>query len=115
MPKSKRYEIFNRERNKIIKTGKREWIGILCEKKLRKKIIHCWKISLKKSYGDEILVGVASEDFDSSSYYKGGWHICLCCGRLYSGEPHNYKNEIIKEFNFNNDIVLIMDMKKKII
>ena len=41
--------------------------------------------------------------------------MCLCCNQLYSGAPHNIKN---KKINLdllgedNDEIILIMDMKK---
>ena len=112
-PDSKKYEIFNRGKNIIMKKGKKDWVGTTCEKKLRKRKIHCWKISIKKSFNNNIIVGIASENFDSSSYYKGGWFICLCCGCLYSGEPQNLKNEKVENFEFKNEYVLILDMPKK--
>lgn len=82
IPKSKRYEIFNRERNKIIKTGKREWIGILCEKKLRKKRIHYWKISVKKHMVMKFWLKLPLRILTLLLIIKEVGIRCLCCGNF---------------------------------
>ena len=112
IPENKSYIVLKRKQNSLIKLGKEGWIGILCEKKLSKNRINCWKIKINKSNNYDIIVGIASNDFDSSSYYIGGWYICLCCGKLFSGAPHNYKNKD-SNINFENEVILIMNMKQK--
>ena len=90
----------------------------MCQNELKKNKFNVWNIKILISkYGSfqEIIVGIASSDFDinSSSYTKCSWNLCLCCSRPFSGEPHKC---IDKEsgLNFNKDnidnITLIMDM-----
>ena len=61
------------------------------------------------------MVGIALNENDiKSPYYYNGYFACLCCGKLFSGAPHNYKNKIINiHLLYENEIVLIMNMKKK--
>ena len=111
---NKKYEIVGLGQNIVNKIGKNSWVGILCENKLSKRRINCWKI--KRNNGINIIVGVATNEFDinSSSYYTNGWYLCLCCEKLFSGAPHNFKNKEMEiSCILDDDIILIMDMKKK--
>ena len=46
-----------------------------------------------------ILLCVANTDFNNKSPITYGWFVCLCCGKLFSGHPDNFKKE---EYNKNN-------------
>ena len=67
----------------------------------------------KKKFID---VGVASIDFDLNSinHYKTcGWY-CFCFNlKLCSGPPFNYYNKDSNLSQINNEITIIMNMKKK--
>ena len=113
---NKKYDIIGVNQNMATKVGKNCWVGILGENKLCKRRINCWKIVLNTRVPHNILIGVASNDFNinKSSYYDSGWYICLCCNKLYSGAPHNYKNKQIElDLIFSDEVILIMDMKNK--
>ena len=112
---NKKYKITGKNQNIVQKIGKKEWTPILCQNELKKNKFNVWNIKILISkYGSfqEIIVGIASSDFDinSFSYTKCSWNLCFCCSRLFSGEPHKC---IDKEsgLNFNKDnITLIMNM-----
>ena len=111
---NKKYEVIGVNQNIIKKIGKKCWVGVLCEEKLSKRRLNCWKISTKSvNYHSHILVGVATNEFDANnpSYYNNGWYICFCCNQLFSGAPHNFKNKKIN-LDFVAEIILIMDVKK---
>ena len=64
------------------------------------------------------MVGVATIDFDintascqTNKYY--GWYYCCYDGGLYSGPPHNYNGKGINLKCKNNEIRIIMNMKKR--
>ena len=57
-----------------------------------------WKIKILKTNEYEIMVGVASSDFDinRASFDKPnnfGWYYSCYSGDLFSGPPHNYQNK----------------------
>ena len=63
------------------------------------------------------MVGVAPIDFDihSSSYNTCGWYF-YCHNSypyLYSGPPFNYSKKGTNLSNVNDEIVLVMNMKKR--
>ena len=57
-----------------------------------------WKIKILKTYEYEIMVGIASSDFDinRASFDKtnnfGWYYSCYSCD-LFSGPLHNYQNK----------------------
>ena len=63
------------------------------------------------------MVGVAPIDFDihSSDYHTCGWYFyCYDNDRsLYSGPPFNYNCKGTNLSNVNDEIVLVMNMKKR--
>ena len=63
------------------------------------------------------MVGVAPIEFDihSSSWNTCGWYFYCHDGykSLYSGPPFNYSNKGTNLSNINNEIVLVMNMKKR--
>ena len=115
MEENKKYEIICINQNIVTKIGKDAWTRILCENKLSKGKLNCWKISVRSTLDNNILVGIASNENDiKAPYYYNGYFACLCCGKLFSGAPHNYKNKIINiDLSYEKEIVLIMNMKKK--
>ena len=113
------YTLSGENRNIITKTGTNcQWMGTICEYELDKSIEeHKWKIKILKSYQKAIMVGVAPIDFDihSSSYDTCGWYF-YCHDNwktLYSGPPFNYSNKGTNLSNVNDEIVLVMNMKKR--
>ena len=103
--------------NILTKTGTDGYYsGTIEENELDKSIgEHKWKIKILKA--KDIMVGVAPSDFNihSSSYNTCGWY--LYCSNtnpsLYSGPPFNYSNVKTNLSGVNDEIVLIMNMKKR--
>ena len=93
-------------------------MGTICEYELDKSIEeHKWKIKILKTKSKEIMVGVAPIDFDihSSNHNTCGWYFCCYDNdrSLYSGPPFNYSNKGTNLSNVNDEIVLVMNMKKR--
>ena len=63
------------------------------------------------------MVGVATIDFDvNSSDYSiknNGWYYNCINGTLYSGDPHNYQGKYINLKIKNDEIIIVMNMKKR--
>ena len=64
------------------------------------------------------MIGVATIDFDvNSAFYQTnknyGWYYYCCNGNLYSGPPHNYQGKGTNLKYRNNEIRIIMNMKKR--
>ena len=105
--------------NVLTKTGTdRKWMGTIYEYELDKSIEeHKWKIKILNSLQNAIMVGVSPIDFDihSSSYNTCGWY--LYCDTspptLYSGPPFNYSNKNTELSKINDEIVIVMNMKKR--
>lgn len=112
----KKYKVYNKYQNIVTKIGNKSWVGILTENHLGKKQpIHCWKIKILKTKNIDILVGVANSDLNDKPNISFGWFICLCCGKLCSGKPDNFKNEknikTVEGFSYEENIILIMQKK----
>ena len=95
-------------------------MGSICENELDKsKEEHIWKIKiLKTTQYYDIMVGVATIDFDinTASYQTNknyGWYYHCYNGTLYSGPPHNYQGKGTNLKSKNNEIRIIMNMKKR--
>ena len=92
-------------------------MGTICEYELDKSIEeHKWKIKiLKLSKYKSIMVGVAPIDFDinSSSYDTCGWYYYCYNATLYSGPPFNYSSKSSGLSKINDEIIVIMNMKKR--
>ena len=61
------------------------------------------------------MVGIAPSDFDinSSNYDTCGWYMnCYNCG-LYSGPPFNYSCVNSNLCEVKDEIILVMNMKKR--
>ena len=61
------------------------------------------------------MVGVAPIDFDilSSTQNTCGWYLSCDNSKLYSGPPFNYNGKSSGLSNINEEITVIMNMKKK--
>ena len=91
-------------------------MGTICEYELDKSIEeHKWKIKILKTQNKEIMVGVAPSDFDinSSSYSNCGWYFYCSDSKLYSGPPFNYNSRGTNLSKVNNEIIVVMNMKKR--
>ena len=91
-------------------------MGTICEKELDKSIEeHKWKIKILKTQYKCIMVGVAPSDFDinSSSYNTCGWYLFCMGSTLYSGPPFNFSNKATNLSRVNDEIILVMNMKKR--
>ena len=91
-------------------------MGTICENELDKSIEeHKWKIKILKAKGNDINVGVAPIDFNinSSSYDTCGWY-CYCGdSKLWSGPPYNYTGKVLGLSKVNDEIIIVMNMKKR--
>ena len=91
----------------------------ICEDKLDKSIDeHIWKIKILKTKNYDIMIGIATIDFDINlaSYEINknyGWYYYYENGTLFSGPPHNYQNKGKNLKYKNNEITIIMNMKKR--
>ena len=92
-------------------------MGTICEYELDKSIEeHKWKIKiLKTTQNKYIMVDVVPSDFDinSSSYNTCGWYFRCYVSDLFSGPPFNYSNKGTNLSNVDNEIVVVMNMKKR--
>ena len=61
------------------------------------------------------MVGVAPNDFDinSSSYNTCGWYYYCYNSTLYSGPPYNYSSKSSGLSKVNDEIIVVMNMKKR--
>ena len=115
----RKYSITGEKENIITKTGSNCCMGNICENELDKsKEEHIWKIKILKTLYYDIMVGVATIDFDinTASYETNknyGWYYHCYNGGLYSGPPHNYQYKGTNLKSKNNEIRIIMNMKKR--
>ena len=101
----------------MTKTGQKGWMGTICEIELDKSIEeHKWKIKLLKVTNKELMVGVAPIDFDinKSNFDTCGWYFyCYGDSFLYSGPPFNYGGKKTNLSKVNDEIIVVMNMKKR--
>ena len=91
-------------------------MGTICEYELDKSIEeHKWKIKILNSQNKYIMVGVAPSDFDinSSSYSNCGWYLHCADSTLYSGPPYKYNGLNKNLSKVNDEIVVVMNIKKR--
>ena len=118
---SRKYELSGENENILTKTGtNNKWMGTICENELEKGKEYKWKIKILNSTEyKRIIVGIAPIDFDinSSIYNTCGWYIHCYSGYshpvLWSGPPHNYKNKATNLKEVKDEIILVMNMKKR--
>ena len=111
------YTLSGDNKNILTKTGNGGWMGTICEYELDKSIEeHKWKIKILKTTQNKwIFVGVAPSDFDinSSDWSTCGWYFYCYDSCLYSGPPFNYNGKQTNLAKVDNEIVIIMNMKKR--
>ena len=118
---NRKFSISGDKDNIFTKTGNDNdiYTGTISEYRLDQSIEeHKWKIKILKTKYYYILIGVATIDFDFNiaSYEANknfGWYYFCCNGTLYSGPPHNYQNKNINLKSKKNEIIVIMNMKKR--
>ena len=100
----------------LIKTGTNSYYcGTICEKELDKSIEeHKWKINILKSNND-IMVGLATSDYNvhSMNHETCGWYFNIHDSKLYSGPPFNYRGLKTNLSKVKDEIVVVMNMKKR--
>ena len=116
----KRKCIISGDNNNIFtKTGRDNYFcGIICENELDKSIEeHKWKVNIITSKNKDIYVGIAPIDFDihfnTLNHTNCGWYLCCSDSSLYSGPPFKYDNFKTNLSKVKNEIVLVMNMKKR--
>ena len=110
---NRRYIISGENDNILTKIGKNNYAGAICKFELNKKRNHQWKIKILKAKYNQIMVGVATNDFDinSSNHHNCGWYLNCYNSTLYSGPPHNYNGVRTELGKVLDEIVVSMDMK----
>ena len=91
-------------------------MGTICENELDKSIEeHIWKIKILKTKYKWVMAGVAPIDFDinSSSWNTCGWYYYCYNSTLYSGPPYNYSNKDSGLSEVKDEIIIVMNMKKR--
>ena len=79
---------------------------------------HIWKIKILKTKDYCIMIGIATSDFDfnRASYNTNnnfGWYYYCYYGSLYSGQPHNYQDKSMNLKSKINEVIVVMNMKKR--
>jgi len=114
-----KFSITGDNNNILTKTGKDGWYGTICINELDKSIEeHIWKIKILKTNNKIIMVGVAPIDFDINlerNFEKCGWYYYCINSSLWSGPPFNYEDKESGLSEINNEIIVIMNMKKRTI
>ena len=106
-------------KNILTKTGPDGWMGTICENILENSKIHRWKIRVLQSQNNNIMVGIAPNDFDInlSDYNNCGYYFYFNNSTLYSGPPYSYyaENSDLSKLSDNkeNEIIVIANLKKR--
>ena len=117
--RERKYKVTGEKNNIVTKIGGSEWVCIICKNEFKTtQEEYIWKMKIKKSYNFNPMVGVSRKDFDinkSSIEIKEnpGWFYNGYEGTLFSGPPHNYYNKYINLKKRNNEVIIIMNMKKR--
>ena len=76
-----------------------------------------WKISILNSKSKDVYVGVAPNDFDiyfkTMNHENCGWYFHCSDATLYSGPPFKYSCYKTNLSKVKDDIVIVMNMKKR--
>ena len=94
-------------------------MGTICEYPLnQEREEHIWKIKILKTSYYNIMIGIATSDFDfnRASYETNnnfGWYYYCYNGKLFSGPPHNYQGKEINLKSKKNEVTVVMNMKKR--
>ena len=117
MKENRKYIVTGKDKNILTKIGNNESMGTICENELDKSVEeHKWKIKFLKTKGKEINIGVAPIDFDilsTQQYSSCGWYLFCGNSTLYSGPPFKYYNKKTNLSKVNDEIVIVMNMKKR--
>ena len=115
----RKYLVSGEKQNILTKIGTDFcWMGVLCEKQLDKSKEECaWKIKILNTYNYNIMIGIATIDFDINSssydiYNNKGWYYYCINGALYSGPPQFYQGRNINLKSKFNECKIIVNMKK---
>ena len=115
--KENRKYIISGDNNIITKIGNNGWMGTICENELDKSIEeHKWKIKILKTKSKFIMVGVAPSVFDilSTQHFSScGWYFYCYNSTLYSGPPFNYGGLGTNLSKVNDEIIVVMNIKKR--
>ncbi len=115
--KNYKYILSGENKNILTSCGNGSWMGAICEEELDKSIEeHKWKIKILKTQNKYIMVGVAPSDFDVNSpphHNKWGWYLYCLDSTLYSGPPFNYSGLNTNLNKVVDEIIIVMNMKKK--
>ena len=105
------------QKNILTRIGNSGWMGTICENELDKSLEeHKWKIKILKSKRKSIMVGVAPSDFDiNTSTYNCGWYLNCYPNppKLSSGPPFNYGGLNTNLSQVKDEIVIVMNIKKR--
>ena len=117
MKENRKYIVTGENKNILTKIGNKESMGTICQNELDKSIEeHKWKIKILKTKSRDINVGVAPIDFNINStqhYSSCGWYLYCLNSTLYSGPPFKYSNKKSNLSDVKDEIVLVMNMKKR--
>ena len=117
----RKYVLSGENKTIVTKTGDGGgYMGTICVNELDKSIEeHRWKIKILNSFQNSIMIGVAPSDFDicSSTYKTCGWYLFCYSSppKLFSGPPFNYYNYKTDLSRVTNEVVVVMNMKKRTI
>jgi len=112
------YKVSGENNNIITKTGKDElMIGIPCLNELKYGKEYKWKIKILKSKNNYINVGITTTDFDfnKANPYKYGWYLYCGDSTFYSWSPQNYDCKKTKLKRPKNEIIISMNILKRIL
>ena len=118
---NRKYIVRGENKNILTKTSTDGyWMGSICENELDKSIEeHKWKIKILKTKNKHIMVGVAPSDFDfnAENYNKCGYYLFCYYSPpvLFSGPPFKYSGIKTNLSGVNDEIVVVMNMKKRTI
>ena len=117
--KERKYKVSGEGNNIVSKIGGNEWVCIICGGELKTtQEQYIWKMKIKKTFNYNPMVGVSRKDFDINkasieTTENPGWFYNGFEGTLFSGPPHNYSNKNINLKKENNEVLIIMNMKKR--
>ena len=90
------------------------YVGVICKTILEKGKEYRWKIKILKTKNYDILIGISPINFNinSNSCLKSGWYLACDNLKLYSGPPFNYIEKETNLNKINDEIIVILNMKK---
>ena len=116
---NRKFIVSGDNKNIIIKTGSdKSYGGTICVNELDKSIDeHRWKIKILKSKSKDIFIGVSTTDFNYNINNSNvcGWYLnCYVSPpSLSSGPPYNYRNLKTNLSDINDEIIVVMNIKKR--